>query len=387
MFSILFFLLLNYIISFKIISKYSDFHNFTEESEKNATINVQYDNNENQTNCKIFYYKDNINEYEQNECKKNEDDSFNCSINENGDFSLITKGNNGIITLYRNYITIYEKINENNITYSYSNILIEDKCFFFDEEISNKNLFSLNFSYYIKKNLFDFYLCPNGNDCEDDNENQENKTENNKEKIKVIPYYINNISTTFGVENQIFKNIDYDLIIKPKNGSAIKIPYVLNLSSFKNVNDDDSSDDTKIYEILWGENIYHEFPTNVYDYIYVLFNKDMYDLKTRLTNFSITFPQASISPTCDEEKENNNKEKGLLPVRYLYNETYYYCALYLNVGNFPGQAYLYYNYCGKEFNYSNITFYKTFGRSVYLSNKWLFINKIFLIVITIIFMI
>ena len=177
-------------LSFSIISNYVGFHNFSEKDNITVTINVNRTDIENNISYKISIY-----DFEKNiPCEDIKNDSYNCTFNDSGIYSLIieNKETNKII-MYKNIITIYDNSSDFNVTSNYS-----VNCFNISQPITNKNLIKIEFYQVINKSLLNFTLYTE--DKNDDN--------------------INEDYTIIGVENKLFNESFYHLNISYHNLTA-----------------------------------------------------------------------------------------------------------------------------------------------------------------------
>ena len=346
MFLILFLALFKFFLSFSLGSNYAGFHNLP----KTITIDIKYNESESSEDFKIYYYSNNISEYEENKCTINqEDNNFNCTFNKNGTFSLIINNTKySSLSYYNNFIILY---NQPKLISSYS-----FGCFVF-ENVTNKNLFVLDFfGQYINKSLLNFTL--------------NSKTENHQ--INATPYSYNDKNQiVFGVVGQTFMEDIYNLNISSENSYVI-IENVLNL-----INKTKPTVFPKFSHLLDIENnenlTYKNEKLNKTNNISAVFNISE-DQRNFFNYYKIIYPH------CDINNCNNTE--------CLSTSDGYKCFMNctLNIYNkFTGQAILVYDYCGNETKIETEFIIEKiesgFGGVGF--GRWLILNKIFLFILII----
>ena len=304
------------------ISDYPGFHNFTQN--KSFDVNITIINEENNDNdiYNVFIYN-NINLTLPCNDTNEDDNKYICNVNNSGVYSIFIQNNEtSKIIKFKNVITIYN----NSTDFKVESQLSKNKCFDFNNTITNKKLIKIYFNQTINSSLINFTLFDDENDNED---------------IILKPYEINNDFTIIGVEDQNFNATNYSLLIEYRNDNLI-YEGVLDLTDTK-TNSTPIPIFESFYELKKNKsltsikiNSKSEFRIK-----FTYFNfKDSYD------NFDshpeIIYPPAETNcdSSSDEDEYNLEKYKNTLIFK-------------VKTFNLPGQAILRYNYCGKE--YKNIT--------------------------------
>ena len=337
-------------LSFSIISHHSGFHNFTDKEEINVTIKV----NRTSEDDNILYNISHFDFENKVPCEGIKNDSYNCTFNDSGIYSLIIENDKtNKIIMYKNIITIYDYSSDFNITSNYS-----VNCFNISQPITNKNLIKIEFNQVINKSLLNFTLYTD--DYNDDN-------------ITAIPYKINEDYTIIGVENQLFNETIYHLNISCHNltdNSITNLTYK-NILNFSNLEEVDNI--IPIFEtFLEKKHKIYDIYTNEKDRsLRIQFNIYNENLKKNFDSLpEIIYPPLNMEY---DKVPDNDPEK--------YNNT---LKIIVNTSSIHGQVILRYHYCGIEYkNYTDLHVNKA---EINFNIEYVLkINKIFLFIILILF--
>ena len=337
-------------LSFSIISNYSGFHNFTDKENITLTIKV------NRTSVDIgknISYNISIYDFENKvPCEGIKNDSYNCTFNDSGIYSLIIENDKtNKIIMYKNIITIYDNSSDFNVTSNYS-----VNCFNISQPITNKNLIKIEFNQIINKSLLNFTLY-----SDDDND----------DNITAIPYEINEDYTIIGVENQLFNESFYHLDISCQNLTDSNLTYK-NILNFSNLEEVDNI--IPIFEsFLEKKHKKNSLNTNEREdrLLRIQFNSYNEALKKNFDSLpEIIYPPLDMK--YDFSPENDpDKYKNTLKIN-------------VNTSSVPGQVILRYHYCGIEYKY--YTDLHIINNENDFDNEYVLkINKIFLYIILILF--
>ena len=352
---ILFLTLIIKTFSFSIKTNYSGFYNFSQGVPFPLTIDVDYENEQN-IEYYISYYD--IDVSNNVTCDKYDEKSFICEFNKNGTFSFMVENNiTNKIILYKNIITIYN----NSEKFEAKSLMNKKNCFMLDRNINNSRLVYIKFDQLINKSLVKFNL-----------------TDNNNDPIEAIPFEINNTHTIIGVKNQTFySNSKFDLIIYSQNSTLDTIENVLDFSNIQNISDDEYP---YFLNIIKNKKEINSFFTNEiyklsYNYRINFTYINMSDKNP--TDYFESVPQFLFPPSKMYNFYNNETDLTK------YDNTLKFA---LDTYNITGQALLYYHYCGKEYkNYIDFYFEEDIEKKYGLSINNIIINKIFLVLIIILF--
>ena len=354
---ILFLTLIIKTFSFSIKTNYSGFYNFSQGVPFPLTINVDYEN-ENNIEYYISYYDTDVSNNVT--CDKNDDNSFICEFEKNGTYSLMVENNVSYkIILYKNIITIYNY----SQNFEANSLMNKKNCFMLDREITNSRLIYIKFDQLINKSLVKFNLTDNTND-----------------PIEAIPFEINNTHTVIGVINQTFySDSKFDLIIYSQNSTSdqLKIENILDFSNIQNISDDEYPYFLNIIKSRKEINsVYTNKTYKLSDNLRMNFTYfNMTDKNP--TDYFESVPQFLFPPSKMYNFYNNETDLTK------YDNTLKFA---LDTYNITGQALLYYHYCGKEYkNYIDFYFEEDIEKKYGLSSNNIIINKIFLVLILILF--
>ena len=352
---ILFLTLIIKTFSFSIKTNYSGFYNFSQGVSFPLTINVDYENEQN-IEYYISYYDIDI--YDNLPCKNNLNNTFTCKFDNNGTYSFMVENNiTNKIKLYKNIITIYNYSEK----FEVNSLMNKKNCFMLDRNINNSKLVYIKFDQLINKSLVKFNLTDNIND-----------------PIEAIPFEINNTHTIIGVINQTFSSDSkFDLIIYSQNSTLDTIENVLDFSNIQNISDDEYPYFLNIIKSRKEINsVYTNKTYKLSDNLRMNFTYfNMNDPNPR--DYFESLPQFLFPPSNMYNFYNNETDLTK------YDNTLKFA---LDTYNITGQALLYYHYCGKEYkNYIDFYFEEDIEKKYGLSINNIIINKIFLVLILILF--
>jgi len=343
------------IFLFSIDTNYTRFYNFS--LNNSLPINIST-NDVNDGIIQYYVYlssniSDNVTCSKNNNSDKN--NSFECKFNKNGTYTIMEENNETNKTIYyKNIITIYNY----NEEFEIKSLINNQKCFILDDIINNTRLLSIKFDQIINKSLINFTLY-----------------ENSGKIMNATPFEINDTHTVIGVINQTFSNnTNFTLEIKSQNFS--KNFSALNFSILKNIKKEDYpifqyiKKSTKVINSL---DIYefYELSYNLrMNFTYFPMNDNI-----SLENFE-SLPQIISPPSkmANFSNNENNLNKYNNSLKFTLDITY----------SSPGQAILYYHYCGHEYkNLIDFYFVENEIKKYDLSISNIVMNKIFLIIIII----